>query len=171
MNFPYLVHRLQPARRLGVLLFLIPSLGTAQDAEPHDLNNPHAEEHQLVYMIDGDEYRGYTLPVGAPIPHEAMPQKEGHTFSGWSPLPSHMPAHDVEVHGSYQANTYYIIYRIDGQHYHTAAVDYGADIHLPQPPEKDGYTFSGWSGYPENLTMSDSDLIVHGSYEVHMANR
>lgn len=161
----------QPMRCLGTLLFLAPCATTAQDADPYGYPDRHPDEHLLVYIIDGDEYRGYILPAGAPIPLETQPRKEGYTFSGWSPAPTHMPAHDVEVHGSYQANTYYITYKIDGQHYHTAAVEYGADIHLPQPPEKDGHTFSGWSGYPENLIMSDSDLVVHGTFEVHMANR
>ena len=57
--------------------------------------------YDLVYMIDGEEYKRVTLEFGSEIIPEDEPTKEGYTFSGWSEIPETMPAHDVEVIGSF----------------------------------------------------------------------
>ena len=39
-----------------------------------------------------------------------MAEKSGYTFSGWDKeLPTNMPAYDIDVYGTYNKNTYYII--------------------------------------------------------------
>ena len=59
-----------------------------------------------------------------------------------------MPAHDFEVTGTFSANTYTLIYKVDGEVYKTVSIEYGATI-TPEPaPTKEGYTFSGWSEIP-----------------------
>ena len=57
--------------------------------------------YDLVYMVDGEEYKRVTLEFGSEIVPEEEPTKEGYTFSGWSEIPETMPAHDVEVTGSF----------------------------------------------------------------------
>ena len=67
--------------------------------------------YKITYKIVGDyfannNYKEETLEYGAQIIPEANPTQEGYTFSGWSEIPETMPAHDVEVEGSYIRNNY-----------------------------------------------------------------
>ncbi|MBQ3780286.1 MAG: C10 family peptidase [Bacteroidaceae bacterium] len=55
---------------------------------------------QLVYMLDGEVYKTYSLKEGEAITPEPAPEKEDYVFSGWSEIPATMPAHDVVVSGS-----------------------------------------------------------------------
>lgn len=57
--------------------------------------------YKLTYKVDGNVYKEYTLNYGTAITPEPEPTKEGYTFSGWSEIPATMPAHDVEVNGSF----------------------------------------------------------------------
>jgi len=60
-----------------------------------------ATMYNLVYMVDGEEYKTVQLAEGDAITPEANPTKDGYTFSGWSEIPSTMPAHDVTVTGTF----------------------------------------------------------------------
>jgi|GEM_PF-3864681 len=122
--------------------------------------------YKLTYLVDGAEYKVYELAYGTQITPESAPEKEGHTFSGWSEIPETMPAHDVTVTGSFSANTYKLIYRVDGEEYKTVEVMYGTRITPEAAPEKEGYTFSGWSEIPE--TMPAHDVIVEGTFSVNV---
>ena len=46
----------------------------------------------------------------------------------------------------------------------TSQVYYGAAVNVPADPEKDGYTFTGWSGYTEGMTMPDTDLTITATW-------
>ena len=61
--------------------------------------------------------------------------------------------------------TYNLTYIVDGVEYKTAEVEVGATIIPEQAPEKEGYTFSGWSEIPE--TMPAEDVTVTGSFSVN----
>ena len=63
-----------------------------------------ANQYKLTYKVDGAVYKEYTLNYGAAITPESEPTKERHTFSGWSEIPATMPAHDVEVTGTFEIN-------------------------------------------------------------------
>lgn len=122
-------------------------------------------KYKLVYKVDGAEYKSYELEYGATITPEPAPTKEGYTFSGWSEIPSTMPAHDVTVTGSFTKGAYKLTYMVDGEVYKTISYDYGATI-TPEPaPVKDGYTFSGWSEIP--ATMPAHDVTVTGSFTIN----
>ena len=93
----------------------------------------------------------YTMvPVtyGDAVTPEPAPTKEGHTFSGWSEIPATMPAHDVEVTGSFTVNTYKLVYKVDGEVYKTTEVTYGTAITPEEAPTKEGHTFSAGAKYP-----------------------
>ena len=92
----------------------------------------------------------------------AEPEKEGHTFSGWSEIPATMPASDVTISGSFTVNSYTLTYTVDGEEYDVATVVYGTAITPLAEPEKEGYTFSGWIGLP--ATMPARDVTVIGSF-------
>ena len=118
--------------------------------------------YKLVYKVDGEVYKTTEVTYGtAPAP-EAAPEKEGHTFSGWSEIPATMPAHDVEVTGSFTANTYKLVYKVDGEVYKQIDVTYGTAITPEEAPTKEGYIFMGWSEIP--ATMPAHDVEVTGEF-------
>ena len=119
-------------------------------------------KYRLVYMVDGAEYKSYEVEYGAKITHEAAPEKEGYTFSGWSDIPNTMPANDVTVTGSFKVNKYRLVYMVDGAEYKSYEVEYGAMITPEADPVKEGYSFSGWSDIPS--AMPANDVIVTGSF-------
>ena len=54
---------------------------------------------------------------------------------------------------------------VDGQTYKTIGIDYGVAITPEDVPERDGYTFSGWSEIP--ATMPAKDVTVTGSFTIN----
>ena len=119
----------------------------------------------LIYTVDGEEYRKYGIEAGEFITPEPVPTKEGYTFSGWSEIPETMPAHDVTVTGTFSINNYKLTYIVDGEKYKSYDVEYGATI-TPEPaPTKEGCTFSGWSKIP--ASMPAHDVTVTGSFTVN----
>lgn len=117
---------------------------------------------QVFYIVDGQMYKDVTIPIGESIFPEEIPQKEGHSFSGWSEIPTIMPAEDVTVTGSFTINKYKLIYKVDDDVYKTYEVEY-ADAITPEPAlMKEGYTFSGWSEIPE--MMPAHDVTITGSF-------
>ena len=119
-------------------------------------------DYKLTYMVDGGLYSSYTLKEGDEITPEKAPTKEGYTFSGWSEIPTTMPASDVTITGSFTINKYKLTYTLDGEEYKTAEVDYGTALTPEEAPTKEGYTFSGWSEIPE--TMPANDVTVTGTF-------
>lgn len=75
------------------------------------------------------------------------PQKEGYTFSGWDRESGfNMPAENVEIEGHYSINSYTVTYKVDGELYgDIETYEYNAPVELRQEPQKEGYTFGGWS--------------------------
>ena len=121
--------------------------------------------HVLTYVVDGETYKTFKVMEGEAITPEDEPTKEGYTFSGWSEIPTTMPAHDVTVTGSFSVNKYILIYILDGKEYKTMEVEYGTVI-TPEPDlVKEGYTFSGWSEIPE--TMPAHIVIITGSFNIN----
>ena len=118
--------------------------------------------YTLKYVVDGVTYQTYQIQEGATIVPEAMPTKEGYTFSGWSEIPKIMPSMDVTVTGSFIVNKYKLTYQVDGVEYKSYDVEYGATITPEAYPTKDGYTFSGWSEIPK--TMPAKDVTVVGTF-------
>lgn len=119
-------------------------------------------KYKLTYQINGEDYKTYEIEYGATINPEPEPTKEGYTFSGWSWIPSKMPAEDVVVTGSFTANKYKLTYMVDGSEYRVYNIECGSVI-TPEPaPFKDGYEFSGWSDLPE--IMPAHDVTVTGTF-------
>lgn len=119
-------------------------------------------KYKLTYMVDGEVYKTIDVEYGAMITPEAAPIKEGYTFSGWSDIPTTMPANDVEVTGSFAINKYNLIYKVDGEVYKKYEIEYGAEIIPEEEPTKEGYTFSGWSWIPKK--MPAEDVIITGTF-------
>ena len=78
-----------------------------------------------------------------------------------------MPDNDVTVTGTFTINKYAVIYMVDDVEYRRDSVEYGAKIKLAENPTREGHDFSGWSGYPEDLTMPAGDVVVTGAFTVN----
>ena len=72
---------------------------------------------------------------------------------------------DLLVKVTFSVNKYTLTYFVDGEEYKSLQVDYGTAI-TPEPaPEKEGYSFSGWSEIPE--TMPAHDVTVKGTFNIN----
>ena len=136
----------------------------AYEAADHwkDFKKIMGPSSNLIYMVDGEEYRSYEIEHGSAITPEPAPSKEGYTFSGWSEIPEIMPAKDVTITSSFNVNKYNLIYKVDDNDYKTYNVEYGSTIIPEESPTKEGYAFSGWSEIPE--TMPCHDVEVNGRF-------
>lgn len=122
-------------------------------------------KYLLTYQVDGEIYHQDSVAFGSAIVLIDEPVKEGKTFSGWKGAPKTMPAHDVTIVGSFNANAYTLTYKVDGEVYKSTLYEFGESI-IPEPdPTKDGYTFSGWSDIPE--TMPSHDVEITGSFSIN----
>lgn len=119
-------------------------------------------EPLIQYIIDGEIYKTVIIPEGDAITLEEEPEKEGHTFSGWSEIPTTMPAEDVTVTGSFIPNKYTLTYIVDGEIYKTFEVTYGERITAEKEPQKEKFVFSGWSEIP--ITMPANDVTITGFF-------
>ena len=124
-----------------------------------------ANDYAVTYIVDGEVYKTDSVTYGTEIILIDEPTKEGHTFSGWSEIPSIMPAEDITVSGTFTANDYAVTYIVDGEVYKTDSVTYGTEIILIDEPTKEGHTFSGWSEIPS--TMPAEDIVISGSFTVN----
>ena len=104
-----------------------------------------AKEYNLIYMVDGVEYKKVPVKFGSTITPEAFPTKVGYTFSGWGVIPATMPTSDVTVNGTFAINKYTFTFDTDGGS-EVAGItqDYNSAITTPTAPTKTGYTFAGW---------------------------
>ncbi len=121
--------------------------------------------YTLTYKVDGNEYKTKNFVYGSAVIPEENPTREGYTFSGWSEIPETMPNHNVEVTGSFNINSYTLIYQVDDEEYKTLTLEYGSTITPEEAPTKEGYTFSGWSAMP--TTMPAHDVIITGYFIVN----
>ena len=121
--------------------------------------------YTITYVVDGEVYKTESIAYGSEVSAIASPVKEGYTFSGWSGVPSTMPAKDITINGSFTVNSYTVTYVVDGEQYKTESYTYGSAITAAEAPVKEGYTFSGWNEVPE--TMPAKDVTVNGSFTVN----
>ena len=127
----------------------------------------NVNKYKLTYKVDGEDYKSLEVEFGSAITPEAAPTKEGYTFSGWSEVPSMMPAQDVVVTGTFSINSYTVTYKIDGEVYSTETVEYGSTITPPTVADKPGYDFA-WEEYP--TTMPAQDITINGTYTTGISN-
>ena len=123
------------------------------------------KSYNVTYKIGGEVYETYSVECFAEIPMPVAPTKEGYTFMGWSEIPSYMPEKDIVINGSFAVNKYAVAYVVDGNTIATDSIAYGAEITPIAAPEKEGYTFSGWSEAP--ATMPANDIVISGSFEIN----
>ena len=119
-------------------------------------------KYLVTFKIGDEVIASDSLEYGASIVIPEAPEKEGYTFNGWGEVAKTVPAGDVTYEGNYSVNPYKLTFIVDGEVVQESSVDYGATITLPEAPEKEGYSFDGWSEIPE--TMPASDVVIYGTF-------
>ncbi len=128
-----------------------------------DISAP--ESFTVKWIVDG-VVTEQNVTEGDALSAPANPEKEGHTFVGWSSaVPDTMPAENLEFTAQWQVNKYTITFdTAGGSEIAAITLEYGAAITAPENPEKAGYTFIGWSPeIPE--TMPANGITVVAQYE------
>ena len=117
------------------------------------------ETHKVTWIIDGVETT-QTVAVGEKLTAPEVTEKEGYTFTGWTPeVPSKMPAEDVTFTAMFTANKYNAVFNAnggawsDGSSEKPVPTEYGTEIEAPEAPARDGYLFAGWT--PDVGIMDD----------------
>ena len=124
--------------------------------------------YHFALYVDGEIYFEKDYEYGETIDAAeiAEPSKEGYTFQGWEPeIPQTVPASDIAINAVFTVNQYTIEYYVDDVLYDSQTLDYGAELVAIAEPEKEGYTFSGWSDIPE--TMPAHDVRIDGTFTVN----
>lgn len=132
-----------------------------------------AEWEAKTIMLTFDSNGGSTVnPVtakfGTDVPAIAEPEKEGYTFTGWTPaVPKTMPAEDMSFVAGWKINRHTIRFDTDGGNtINSITQDYGTAIVAPANPVKRGYTFNEWSpAVPE--TMPDRDMTITAKWTIN----
>ncbi|MEI6580038.1 MAG: InlB B-repeat-containing protein, partial [Eubacteriales bacterium] len=99
----------------------------------------------------------YGTPLSAPTVN-----KEGHTFTGWSPLvPATVPSHDVTYTAIWSVNSYTITFNANGGFGGSSITQaFGTAITAPAVT-KSGYTLTGWSpALPATMPSQSLTLIA-----------
>ena len=117
---------------------------------------------KVTFKIDGQDLKTIEVKYGDPIPAETAPEKEGHSFTGWSEIPEKMPANDLTITGSYVPNKYTVKFVLGDEVLYEQQQDYGTAITIPDVQAPEGWLFSGWD--PEvDATVPAHDVTYTAS--------
>ncbi len=126
-------------------------------------------EYTVTFDTDGGtEIEPITADFGTTLITPDNPSKVGYTFIGWDKeIPATMPAENLTVKALWSINSHDIIFNsFGGDGINSITLEYGAPITDLPVPEREGYTFIGWSEtIPE--TMPDEDLILTALWSVN----
>lgn len=124
-----------------------------------------ARKYTITFDTDGGTaMRPIEVAYGEPIPAITAPEKEGHEFLGWSPaLPETMPAEALEVKAQWKVKQYTITFMDGNNVHHTAQVNYGDPIELPEnPTPPKGHKFSHWNpSVPGKMPAQDVTVSAY----------
>lgn len=121
--------------------------------------------YHIAYLVDEMEYKTVDVEFDTTIPVISGPDKDGYSFAYWDGLPKFMPSHDLTVSAVYSKNKHDVTYYVDEEIFAKETVFFGERVVPAEIPEKEGYTFSGWSDIPEY--MPDSDVDVYGTFNIN----
>lgn len=92
--------------------------------------------YNAVFRIGEEFVESLSFEFGQKVVAPEAPAKEGYSFDGWQNVPDVMPAHDIEVVGSYTVNQYKLTYMVDGVLYKELSLDFGAPVVPEAAPER-----------------------------------
>ena len=141
-----------------------------------------ANEYKVTYYVGKEIYtingvkQVSTHHYGDPVTLAAKPTRDGFNFNGWLPEGVSfdatgtgfiMPANDVVIRGTFDANSFYVAYYVDGVPFASKLYKTGEKVTIMDDLAKDGFTFSGWTRdnvKAENFDMPAHNVEIHGSY-------
>lgn len=139
------------------------------------------KEYSITYDLNGG-----SLPEGTGNPSTYTietdtftlnnPEKSGYVFAGWKEEGSESAAGSVTIRkgsvgdktytATWKSNVYALTFDLDGGHTAEGAslptyyTQNGEDISITAIPEKDGYTFTGWTGSNGNIPATSITIKV-----------
>ena len=130
-----------------------------------------------IYTINGEE-QVFTRHYGDNVTLAAKPTRDGFNFNGWVPegvsfnatgTGFQMPANNVVIRGTFDANSFYVAYYVDGIPFASDLYKTGAKVTIRSDLAKDGHTFSGWTSDDsafniKGFEMPAHNVEIHGSY-------
>ncbi len=143
------------------------------------------KEYTLTINPNGGTLNGSTEPFeakyteGTIIPPVANPERDGFNFIGWEPgIPTTMPGEDVTVVAKWEAKTDVktgtLTMNANGGVFASTGTDeatkdyvVGETINTDalEEPTKDGFTFAGWDGIPEDGKMPEGGVTITAKWE------
>ena len=131
--------------------------------------------YKLTYYINGEKYKEETLIYGQVInPIKGPSYNDDYArWDGWGEIPSHMPAHNVSVHGTkYEYKYYTLTLCIDGNVYREYSIREGRNTPTIYNPTNldETIVFIGWGEIPSTLTEDvriDAQIQKLGYYKIY----
>lgn len=133
------------------------------------------------YTIQFNTNGGSTIPdakynFGERITKPADPTREGFEFAGWDQeIPATMPARNLIFNAKWTPKSGVETFTFvadanggtfaDGKDKYTNEYAAGETIAEISEPTKEGFTFKGWDGMPEDGKMPAEDLTVYANWE------
>ncbi|MDE6480445.1 MAG: InlB B-repeat-containing protein, partial [Muribaculaceae bacterium] len=114
--------------------------------------------YNVVFKVGEEVIETLQVLYGDKFNAPVVAEKEGYTFNGWEGIPEAMPAKDLEFTSGYTVNSYNVTFKIDGEIFHSAVVNFGEIIQPLYPDAKEGYSFSGWGIVPSSMPASDLEF-------------
>ena len=132
------------------------------------------QSYTVNFTVDGETYQTYRFDYGetvtAPTEDPVKEQDERNTyeFTGWNGFTDGMTVTGdmtFEAQFSPSDHEYTITFKVDGETVQEMKLKYGETVIAPaEAPEKDGFEFTGWSGYEENMTVT-GDMTFEAQFQ------
>ena len=126
------------------------------------------ETYEIIAIAEDDSFY-YEFAYEEEIKNIIAPSITGKIFDHWEPeIPATMPAYGFYLRAIYKSQTVALFEKVDGVT-NIHSYKYGEEVVIPADPEKEGYTFTGWS--PEYPTiMPDTNVVVEAQFEINSYN-
>ena len=123
------------------------------------------ETTHLVTFYDADQttiLQQRIVKDGKGVQIPKAPQKDGYDFVGWSSDDLSHITSDTNIFPRYEKKKHQVSYYLDNELFYTQSVLHGENAIEPAVPEKEGYTFNGWSNDGNNIS---NDIQIRGYYQ------
>lgn len=124
----------------------------------------------FIEFYDGANFiSGGEQNCGEAIVAPEAPVKAGYNFVGWvdangDAMPATVPTADAKYYTKYEAATYNVTFKADGEIVRSEEALFGSTIVPPDAPSKVGNTFKGWAveGTTDIVTFDDNTTVPVG---------
>lgn len=124
----------------------------------------------FIEFYDGANFiSGGEQNCGEAIVAPEAPVKAGYNFVGWvdangDAMPATVPAAEAKYYTKYEAASYNVTFKADGETVRSGEALFGSTIVPPDAPSKVGNTFKGWAveGTTDIVTFDDNTTVPVG---------